>query len=99
MRGKVIWIDDGVNQGCEYETGYHLDNSYNHWVSATVRDKQGEEYEVDITSDVYSYFNCERLSRRMIGEIIGGLKGVIVDFYYDEEEDEYFLDGDLSDYI
>lgn len=99
MRGKVIWIDDGVNQECEYGTGCHLDNGYYHWVSATVRNKKGEEYDVDITDDVYAYFDCERLSRRMIGEVISGLKGVIVDFYYDEEEDEYLLDGDLSDYM
>ncbi|MDN0070883.1 hypothetical protein QVN97_02515 [Bacteroides caecigallinarum] len=76
-----------------------MDNSYNHWVSATVRDRHGEEYDVDITDDVYSYFDCERLSRRMIGEVISGLKGVIIDFYYDEEDEEYLLDGDLSDYM
>ncbi|MDM8232848.1 hypothetical protein QUW56_05525 [Phocaeicola barnesiae] len=99
MRGKVIWIEDGVNEEVEYGTGCHIENSYNHWVSATVRDRQGEEYDVDITDDVYAYFDCERLSRRMIGEVINGLKGVIVDFYYDEEDEEYLLDGDLSDYM
>ena len=99
MRGKVIWIEDGVNEEVEYGTGCHIENSYNHWVSATVRDRQGEEYDVDITDDVYAYFDCERLSRRMIGEVINGLKGVIVDFYYDEEDEENLLDGDLSDYM
>lgn len=99
MRGKVIWISDGVNQEVEYGTNVHLNNGYHHWVSATVRDKQGEEYEVDLTSDVYSYFDCERLSQRMVGDVICGLKGKIVDFYYDDNEGEYFLEGDLSDYM
>lgn len=43
MKGKVIWIEDGINQGVEYGTGYHLDNNYNHWVSVTVRDRHSEE--------------------------------------------------------
>ena len=99
MRGKVVWIGDGVNEKVEYRTGNHIENSYIHWVFATVKDRHGKKYDVDITDDVYVYFDCERLSRKMIGKVINGLKGNFVDCYYDEDEEKYLLDGDLSDYM
>lgn len=99
MKGKVIRTEDGINQGVEYGTGYHLDNSYNHWVSVTVKDKQGKEYNVDVTSNVYNYLKCKKLSSKMIGKISDGLRGVTINFYYNQMENMYFLDGDLSDYM
>lgn len=54
---------------------------------------------VDITKDVLDYYGGSRITPERVDEIRSLLHNVWIDFYHDENEDTYYLDGSLSDYI
>ncbi len=54
---------------------------------------------VDITNDVLDYYDRERITRGLVEEVRNDLHNVWIDYYYDEDEGEDYLDGSLSDFI
>lgn len=55
---------------------------------------------VDITDDVLEYYGRERITWNLFNEVREALHNVWIDYYYyDEWDDEDYLDGDLGDYI
>lgn len=58
-----------------------------------------EDMYVDITNDVLEYYDGDRITWNRVNEIRDLLHNVWIDYYYDEEDDEDYLDGSLSDYI
>lgn len=58
-----------------------------------------EDTYVDITEDVRDFFGGGYITSNRVSEIRDRLHNVWIDFYHDDEDDEDYLDGDLSDYI
>lgn len=58
-----------------------------------------EDMYVDITDDVLDYYGRQRVSWNLVNEVNDALHNVWINYYYDEEDDEDYLDGDLGNYI
>ena len=58
-----------------------------------------EDMYVDITDDVLEYYDRERITWNLVNEVRDALHNVWIDYYYDDYDDEDYLDGSLDDYI
>lgn len=58
-----------------------------------------EDMYVDITDDVLEYYDRSRITWNLVNEVRDDLHNVWIDYYYDEYDDEDYLDGELGDYI
>lgn len=54
---------------------------------------------IDITKDILEYYGGSRITQKRVDEINKLLHNVWIDYRYDNGSDEYYLDGNLSDYI
>ncbi len=58
-----------------------------------------EDMYVDITDDVLDYYDRSRITWNLVNEVRDLLHNVWINYFYDEYDDEDYLDGDLSDYL
>lgn len=105
MRGKVKnvrWVR--IEKEC---TSDHWSSDkharYESYVLADLYDSSHNRIEkdmyVDITEDVLEYYGGSRITWNRVNEIRDLLHNVWIDYYYDDWDDEDYLDGNLSDYI
>lgn len=77
--------------------------SYDSYILADLYDgdynRIDEDMYVDITDDVLDYYGRTRISWNLVNEVRDALHNVWIDYYYDEDDDEDYLDGSLGDYI
>lgn len=105
MRGKirrVRWVRiERENKANHYSHDWHP--CYESYVVADLYDSPhnrcSSNMYVDITSDVLNYYNGSRITRNRVDEMDELLRNVWIDYYYDEDDDEDYLDGDIEDYI
>lgn len=58
-----------------------------------------EDMYVDITQDVLDYYGRKRITWNLVNEVRDSLHNVWIYYFYDEDDDEDYLDGELGDYI
>ena len=97
MRGKVKYVTRSIS----YE-----ENQSDHWRSDVhaVRHTNtyavlynGDEVNID-EDDIRDYYDRSRITRELVSELINDLHNVWIE-YYEDEDGDYCLDGELSDYI
>lgn len=99
MRGKVknVRWEQVLRESSSDHWRSDVHPGYKSYVLADLYDSP--QMYVDITKDVLDYYGGSRITPGRVDEIRSLLHNVWVDFYHDENEDTYYLDGSLSDYI
>lgn len=54
---------------------------------------------IDITKDVLEYYGGSRITQKRVDKINKLLHNVWINYRYDKDSNEAYLDGSLSDYI
>lgn len=102
MRGKIKYVYwqrasyEGMSSEMHH-TGFW--ENVSEIYAVTYPDEDGDEIEINITNDVLEYNDRERISDNLVQETNDDLHNVWVSYYWDEDDEEYYLDGDLEDYI
>ena len=97
MRGKVKYVTRSIS----YE-----ENQSDHWRSDVHAVRYTKTYavlyngdEVDIDEDdIRDYYDRSRITRDLVSELSDALHNEWIE-YYEDEDGDYCLDGELSDYI
>lgn len=63
------------------------------------RNRIKENMHVDITKAVLDYYGDGKINKKRVDKIKVLLHNVLINYRYDENSDEDYLDGSLSDYI
>jgi hypothetical protein len=105
-RGKVKYVEwdreERINSAYQNSRDWHAveESCILAWLYPSPNNRiPNEEMYVDITSDVLDYYQRERISKKLVNEVNDLLHNVRIDYYYDEYDDEDYLDGELSEYI
>lgn len=97
MRGKVKYVTREV---------WYREDSSSHWSSDEhpVRETStyavlydGDEVEID-EDDIRCYYERGRITTGLIQQLSDDLHNEWID-YYEDDDGDYWLDGELSDYI
>ena len=97
MRGKVKYVTRSI---------WYKENQSDHWRSDehAVRYTNtyavlynGDEVCID-EDDIRDYYDRSRITRELVSELSDDLHNVWIE-YYEDEDGDYCLDGELSDYI
>ena len=95
MRGKVKYVDRAI---------WYVGNPYR----PSQQERQTNTYavlyngdEVDIDEDeIRDYYDCSRITQSLLGQLSDDMHNVWIEYSeYDDPDDGYYLDGELSDYI
>lgn len=99
MRGKVknVRLEPGLKESSSDRWRSDVHPCYERYVLVDLYDSP--QMYVDITKDVLDYYGGSRITQGRVDEIKDLLHNVWINFYHDENEDEHYLDGSLSDYI
>lgn len=97
MRGKVKYVTRSI---------WYEENQSGHWRSDVHPVRYTNTYavlyngdEVDIDEDdIRDYYDRSRITRELVSELNDDLHNVWIE-YYEDEDGDYCLDGELSDYI
>lgn len=57
----------------------------------------GDEVDID-EDDIRDYYDCSRITRELVSELSDDLHNEWIE-YYEDEDGDYCLEGELSDYI
>lgn len=97
MKGKVKYVTRDV---------WYEESQSDHWRSDVhpVRNTNtyavlynGDEVDID-EDDIRDYYGCSRITRELVSELSDDLHNEWIE-YYEDEDGDYSLDGELSDYI
>lgn len=82
--------------GCDYPyyESYILADLYD-----SCHNRLSEDLYVDITDEVLDYYGRQRITKNLVNEVRNDLHNVWIDYYYDVDDDEDYLCGDLGDYL
>lgn len=97
MRGKVKYVTRSI---------WYEENPSDHWRSDVHAVRYTNTYavlyngdEVDIDEDdIRDYYDRSRITRELVNELSNDLHNEWIE-YYEDEDGDYCLDGELSDYI
>lgn len=97
MRGKVKYVTRST---------WYVENQSDHWRSDVHPVRYTNTYavlyngdEVDIDEDdIRDCYDRSRITRELVSELSDDLHNVWIE-YYEDEDGDYCLDGELSDYI
>lgn len=54
---------------------------------------------VDITQDVLDYFRGNKITNNRVQQVKEALENEFIEYHYDEDDDEYYMDDNLSDFM
>ena len=97
MRGKVkyvtrsIWYEE--NQSDQWRSDVHAVRYTNTYAVLY----NGDEVDID-EDDIRDYYDRSRITRDLVSELSNDLHNEWIE-YYEDEDGDYCLDGELSDYI
>ena len=97
MRGKVKYVTRSI---------WYEENQSDHWRSDVHAVRNANTYavlyngdKVDIDEDdIRNYYDRSRITRDLVSELSDDLHNEWIE-YYEDEDGDYCLDGELSDYI
>lgn len=95
MRGKVKYVDRSI---------WYVGNPYRRSEQKRCTNTyavlyNGDEVDID-EDDVRDYYDCSHITRSIIDQLSNEMHNEWIEYSeYDDPDDGYYLDGDLSDYI
>ena len=100
MRAKVRKVKRSVwYEECQTDRPRHDVHAVRYTCTSAIVKFHGERYYVEIDEDdIKDYYGYSRITHNLIEQLNDDLSGEYIDFYEDEDGD-YVLDGDLEDYI
>lgn len=97
MNGKVKYVTRDIwFEECS-DDHWSSDNHAVRYTNTYAVLYNGDEVDID-EGDIRGYYDRSRITRDLIGELSNNLHNVWIE-YYEDEDGDYCLDGELSDYI
>lgn len=97
MRGKVKYVTRSIcyeeNQSDHWSSDVHAVRYTNTYAVLY----NGDEVDID-EDDIRDYYDRSRITRDLVSELSDDLHNEWIE-YYEDEDGDYCLDGELSDYI
>lgn len=97
MRGKVKYVTRSIwykeNQSVHWSSDLHAVRYTNTYAVLY----NGDEVVID-EDDIRDYYDRSRITRDLVSELSNDLHNEWIE-YYEDEDGDYCLDGELSDYI
>ena len=97
MRGKVKYVTRSV---------WYVESQSDHWSSDVHALRCTDTYAVLYNGnnvsidedDIRDYYGRSKITRELVSELSNDLHNEWIE-YYEDEDGDYYLDGELSDYI
>lgn len=97
MKGKVKYVTRSIWYEENQEYHWRSDVHAVHYTNTYAVLYSGEEVDID-EDDIRNYYDCRYITQEIIHELSEDLHNVWIKFYEDDDNN-YCLDGELGDYI